>query len=274
MKKVLFTLLSVIIGVQNVTFACGGYDGSESYFNLFTQHIVNDKSFTPFFRTYSIGFYDEEGRIEIPDENIEDWQTYFQNQLTYAQCKELVYKVSMNDLNALKKGKEPKSKLVKKLTAGFYKKYQEGIDYLIEAKYLQPYMRIKHQASEEGWDYYDEEKSLDATNLNYEHTVSALISLYNAAQNPQIKLRYGYQLVRFYHYTRKYQEAVKAFDTYVKTLGLKMAPYYLALDQYAGVLRALGMADEANWNFFQVFLHSKSRKASVYSSLTFGDEET
>jgi hypothetical protein len=31
---------------------------------------------------------------------------------------------------------------LKKLGFGFYQKYKEGIDYLIEAKYLEPYMRI------------------------------------------------------------------------------------------------------------------------------------
>ena len=37
-----------------------------------------------------------------------------------------------------------------------------------------------------------------------------------------IKLRYAYQLVRFNHYNLKFDEAVKAFNTYAAPLKLKM----------------------------------------------------
>jgi hypothetical protein len=43
-------------------------------------------------------------------------------------------------------------------------------------------------------------------------------------------------------------------------LKLKNAIYWDALDQKAGALRGLKKKDEANWDFFQVFIHRKPIK--------------
>jgi hypothetical protein len=110
----------------------------------------------------------------IPDDNIETWKKYFNNQLNYAETKDLVYKVSMNDLNALKNG-APSNPLLQKLGINFYQKYKEGIDYLIEAKYLEPYMSINYIESENSFYYNREENRKNATALDYNKTISALL---------------------------------------------------------------------------------------------------
>jgi len=225
----------------------------------------------PFLHSYSTRFYTDFKPSMIPDENIDSWKRYFNNQLSYAQTEYLVNKMNINDLNALKKG-SPTNQLLITLGPGFYQKYSEGIDYLIEAKYLEPYMKINYIESGDSFYYREPETTgKNATNLDYNKTVSALTSLYNAAKNPEIKQRYGYQLVRFNHYTRNYDAAVKAFKTYVEPLRLKGASYIMALDQLAGAQRGLGMNTEANWNFFQVFRDSKSRKESAFVSMKLSD---
>ena len=120
-------------------------------------------------------------------------------------------------------------------------------------------MRINYIENTDPY-YYRDEKTADknATQLNYTKTNAALISLYKAATNPDIKLRYAYQLVRFNHYSRKYQPAIDAFQTYVEPLKLKNHMYYYALDQKAGAERGLKLFDKANWDFFQVFKNTKN----------------
>jgi hypothetical protein len=54
----------------NQSKACAWYDPDYDYFNLFTQNIIRDKSFTPFLLTYSSRFYEDEKAV-IPNENIE-----------------------------------------------------------------------------------------------------------------------------------------------------------------------------------------------------------
>ena len=247
--------------------ACAWYDPDYEYFNLFTQSIIKDKTYLPFLHTLSNRFYGHE-HYEIPNENIEAWEKYFGNSLNYAETKLLVEKMPVSELNAFKKGNS-NNPVLKKL--GNYQKHLEAIDYLIEAKYLEPFMKISYGENTDSF-YNDSDQPIkNATNLDYNKTISALTSLYNAAKNPEIKLRYGYQLVRFNHYVHQYQKSVDAFKTYVEPLQLKSAPYYLALDQFAGAQRGLQLFDEANWNFFQVFINSKSRKENVFTSMKLSD---
>lgn len=250
--------------------ACSWSDPDYDYFNLFTQSIIKDKSYLPFLHNYSARFYTDYKASRITDENIETWQKFFNNQLNYSETDYLVNKISLNELNDLKK-RSPNNQLLKKLGAGFYTKHREALDYLIEAKYLEPYMKINYVETADSFYYRENESDKNATNLDYNKTISALTSLYNAAKNPEIKQRYGYQLVRFNHYTRNYDAAVQAFKTYVQPIALKGAPYYMALDQLAGAQRGLQMGSDANWNFFQVFKNSKSRKESAFISMKLSD---
>lgn len=269
MKKIILSSAFVFL-LSAKSAACSWYDPDYEYFNLFTQSIIKDKSYLPFLHTLSNRFYGHE-HYEIPNENIESWQKYFGNSLTYSETQTLVEKMPMKELNAFKKEGTGNSILSK---LGTYHKYKEGIDYLIEAKYLEPFMRISYTESPDSF-YYDRDETLkNATDINYDKTIAALTSLYNAAKIPEIKLRYGYQLVRFNHYTHNYQKSTEAFKTYVEPLKLKSAPYYMALDQLAGAQRGLNMTSDANWNFFQVFMNSNSRKESAFVSMKFSDSAT
>ena len=269
MKKHLLSLavLSLFYTESN---ACAWSDPDYEYFNLFTQSIIKDKSYLPFLHSYSTRFYTDFQQSQIPDENIYSWKKFFNNQLSYVETDNLVNKMNINDLNALKKG-APTNQLLIKLGSGFYSRYHEAIDYLIEAKYLEPYMKINYVESPDSFYYSGNKNDKNATNLDYHKTIAALTSLYNAAKNPEIKQRYGYQLVRFNHYTRNYDSAVQAFKTYVEPVKLKGSTYFMALDQLAGAQRGLEIKSDANWNFFQVFMNSKSRKESAFVSMKLSD---
>lgn len=271
MKKQILSLAIIATFYQNVN-ACSWYDPDYDYFNLFTQSIIKDKSYTPFLLTYSNWFYDDK-KIMLPDDNINAWQKYFGNTLTLPETYYLVNKITLTDLNNLKKG-TPTNPLLKKLGTASYQKYKEGYDYLIEAKYLEPYMMISHVDNPNSFYYNDNENSKSVIELDNKKTINTLKSLYTAAKNPEIKIRYGYQIVRFLHYNRDYQGTINAFNTYVEPLKLKTAPYYMALDQYAGALRGLGKKEDANWNFFQVFLNSNRNKEAAFTSMTLSDEKS
>lgn len=269
MKKYLLSL-AVLSLFYTESHACAWSDPDYEYFNLFTQSIIRDKSYLPFLHSYSTRFYSDFKPSQIPDDNIYTWKKFFNNQLNYAETDYLVNKMNINDLNALKKG-APSNPLLVKLGAGFYPKYREAVDYLIEAKYLEPYMKINYVETPDSFYYRENDSGKNATNLDYSKTTAALAALYNAAKNPEIRQRYGYQLVRFNHYTRNYDAAVQAFKKYVEPIRLRGSAYFMALDQLAGAQRGLEMKSDANWNFFQVFMNSSSRKESAFVSMKLSD---
>lgn len=266
MKK--WTLSILILGsFLSKTQACAWYDPDYDYFNLFTQSIITNKSYLPFLLTYSNPFYSDSKTL-IPDENITAWQKFFKGRLSYSETVFLVEKLSIAELNAYKKSGKTNAILQK---IGTFSQNQEAIDYLIEAKYLEPFMRINYVESPDSFYYPESENKKNATQLDYEKTVAALKSLFQATKNPEIKLRYAFQLVRFNHYSRKYREAISAFQTFVEPLKLRTAPYFMALNQLAGAQRGLAMKDEANWNFFQVFMHSNRAKENAFVSMKLTD---
>lgn len=262
MKKFILVALLIFYGESK---ACSWSDPDFDYFNLFTQDLIQNKTYTPFLLTYSQAFYGSE-TSQIRDENIEAWQNFFKNKLTYEETQSLVTKIDLKHLNNLKAGKLTNN-LFKKLGKDFYTKNKEALDYLIEAKYLEPYMRINFVENKDSFYQTEASNSKNATQLNYSKTIAALKSLYSAAKNPEIKLRYTYQIVRFDHYTRHFDEAIKDFKIYAEPLKTDTPIYYYTLDQKAGAERGLKQMKAANWDFFQVFIHSKNRKESAFTSL-------
>lgn len=266
MKKILFSAAVFFLAV-NEGKACADSYSEGYYFSLFSQSIIRDKAYIPFLHTYDTRFF-EGPKVKVIDDNIELWRKYFGNRFNYDETEYLVNHMNINDLNQYKNGGTGNA-LLNRL--GAYGNYREGIDYLIEAKYLEPFMRINFVEGSDSFYYRENENPQNATLLNYDRTVAALTSLYNETKSPEIKARYGYQLVRFNHYTRNYQQAIDAFNQYVKPLNVKSSPYWLALDQLAGAQRGLNQGQEANWNFFQVFMHSNTRKESAFVSMKLSD---
>ncbi len=268
MRRIVLTL-GLIMAMFNESHACADYEADGDYFNLFTQSIIQDKSYLPFLLSYSNRFYDHT-HYEIPDDNIIQWQKFFQNKISYDEAKKLVYQLSLDDLNRYKKGVTTHPILSK---LGSYAQNSEAIDYLIQAKYMEPYMYIYFEETPDTFSYYyrdDHQKNVSL--LNYDKIVNTLKSLYQASKHPEIKLRYGYQLVRFQHYYKKYEQAIADFKQYVAPLNLKTTPYYWALEQMAGAQAGLKMQNEANRNYFEVFMHSPIRRESAFISMKLTDE--
>ena len=122
MKKKIIALFTIALFYEQNQ-ACSWYDPEFEYFTLFTQNIIKDKSYSPFLLTYSSKFYSSDSKIA--DDNISAWRTFFGNKLTYAETENLVYKVSLQDLQNLKKGNSQNA-LLQKLGSNFYQKNNDS----------------------------------------------------------------------------------------------------------------------------------------------------
>ncbi len=271
MKKIALSFLLAFATFQGVQ-ACIWYEPDLEYFNLFTQSIIKNKSYTPFLLTYS-NYYYEKAAGANDDENILSWQAYFDNKTDYQQTEEIVYRMPLEELEKMRNGRAGNA-LLRQLGSDFYGKYSEGIDYLITAKSFEPFMRVYSVANSDfDYYYYEKEENHNVSELDCGSNIALFRNMYDAVTDPQIKIRYAYQLVRFQHYKRLYEDAIADFENYVEPLNLKNAVYYMALDQLAGAQRGAGEIEDANWNFFQVFLHSNRQKVSAYSSMKLTNQD-
>ncbi|NDV64606.1 hypothetical protein [Bacteroides sp. 224] len=261
MKKILIIVLSLLLSSSKL-WSCG-WDEEEyySYYSLiFSQELINDSRYYPFLLDFYLPYYETD---ETKFGNIEEWSTYLH--IPYEQAYYLVFKASEENVLRLLANKNVEDEQLKFADRNFVSMHTEALQYLLTAKELEPYMTISGAFSND-WSYYEDSET-DIDKLPYNQINLKLQKAWKQAKNKEIKLRYGYQLVRFAHYNKRYQEAVDLFDLYVEPLNLKSEMYYYALSQKAGAIRGLGDVITANSLFFQVFSYSIDLKTTALSSM-------
>lgn len=264
MRKKLLLVAVMLTALWGKSFACGWDEGDWYYYNLFNQEIMSDERYRPFLLIYGSRYYTND---TLRNGNIEEWRQYLG--LSYDETKYLVFKASRSDLQNLSKGKRAVDENLSFASADFMKNQKQALLYLAYAKYLEPFMRIiPGEDTDFYWDLPEYEHN--AGDLDYEKVKTVLTKSWNAESDNELKLRYGYQLVRLAHYTRRYQEAVQLFEQYVEPLKMRTEMYYYALAQKAGALRGMGETQRANRDFIRVFANSYDLKTMAYTSLTMG----
>ena len=262
MKKALITL-SVFAAFSIKIFACADSGEDNNYYNLFNQAIVHSPQYQPFLMTMDNPYYEtnEEG---VQDEKIEEWANYLG--ISYDNAYHLVYKTTKNSIDQIVKTNQMKDKNLNFINPEFVKKYKQALLYLSYAKYLEPFMNHNYIDTGDSWSFFPRSEK-NATQLDYNKVMNVLERSYNAESDKELKMRYAYQIVRFAHYNNQYIEAIKLFKKYVEPLNQKSVMYYYALDQKAGAERAVGNYMQANYDFFEVFSHTKNRKLSAFNSM-------
>ncbi|SFW24688.1 hypothetical protein SAMN02927921_00676 [Sinomicrobium oceani] len=243
-------------------FCAGGWGEDYSYYNLFAQENIEEPQYQAFLLTYENIFYTpDQPDPTLKNENIEEWQQYLGT--TYDQAQYLVFGSKREDLRALAQGKPTADSKLGFADKGFVSKHKQALLYLAYAKYLAPYMAVKGDQRY----YWGDKPRHTVDELDYDKVIGVLEKSWQAETDKELKLRYGYQLVRFAHYNRNYREAVAYFNTHVESLDHKPIMYYYALDQKGGAERGLGNFMQANDDFFRFFTHTRNRKEEAYTSM-------
>lgn len=238
---------------------CGWwYEEDEMYYNLFNQLLLKEKGLRPFLLTATPGFFETE--TTLSDENIDSWMSFLKHDrqlenLDKQAVSELVYHTPLDKLQA--KHCLPGSSYTILANS---KTGKQVITYLQYAKTLEPY-------AQENTETWETTRVNPPSKEKYKILLEEGIRQWNLCNYNELKLRYGYQLVRLAHYAGHNEEALVLFDKYVESVRKEHIIYYYALEQKGGVLYNLGRKAEANYLFCQVFDHSDCRKKSAYNSI-------
>lgn len=247
MKKILCAC-AIALATCGTAGACGyDYDDFETYGTWFFSSFEDDYSF------FSTQKYKG---------NIEDWTKYLG--ISYEDAEYLVLKVGKNEIEAAINGylADPKLKF---MNADFVKKNRRALQYLVCAKTIEPYATRDYNPYWE-WGYYWNDEGPAISELG-EEFVETLIQACETETDKELKLRYGYQLVRYAHYLHRYSDAVAYFDKYVEPLKIKNEVYYYALSQKAGAEYNLSKYSQAVKNFVSVYVNSTDLKEKAYQSI-------
>lgn len=258
MKYLISTLLCI---VSCASFACGGGYDEDYYHYNFLDYSLYEEAIGQF--EIDGMYHHGNGGLYLADnDNLDAWYTYFGKKATLLELAQLVYKVPLDDLLAIKKGGSGKSLSLENSTVvPIWKKGKkiEALDYLIYAKRCQ-----KPADYESSW-YYER----DIDQENFEKLIDDGLVLMDQTRSKEIKLRLAYQLVRMAHYSGKFELAVELFEKYLKGHKSGHVIYYYALEQLGGVFRKLGRPGEAAYTFSRVFALCPSRREVALRSYQF-----
>ncbi|TAE14221.1 MAG: hypothetical protein EAZ95_10155 [Bacteroidetes bacterium] len=193
--------------------------------------------------------------------NLNDWLAYLNNKPKLDDVRQIVYKVSANDMQAIRGYVSAgKGNLSPDLQKNSLIKYWQGnkdieaIDYLFYAKTCEgqagtfdDWETPKRDMSQVKW-------LADAGKKYYAEKAS----------NDFLKVRFAYQAIRMAHYSNQYNKAIGWYDELVKPLeGKTNSPIvHWALAHKAGCLMSAGKEGEANFLFAQIFDKCPSKRVS------------
>ena len=276
MKKIIIAIVLLSATYTKIN-ACSWSSEDGSFYNLFNQQLISDKSLLPFFLTYDETFYsgnglnDDATATQEIDYNILEWKKYFNNQLNEQELHYFVYQSSVADLSKISTSKSLKG-INDTLKKQIYltDKGIEAINYLLFAKKCEPFATSSEESDDENWYYGSIRKKM--TKPEFMSTAKDGNLLYAATKDTDIKLRIAYQLVRLSHYGGFNDDAIRYFNTYVVPLKQKTLLYYYALEQKAGALFNQKKFAEAGNAFAEVFHNTTDRKIPCYASFRISNQ--
>ncbi len=255
---------------QNII-GCGpGVDPYDYYTSFFQPGAHGATAFKPFYYSSYVFLYDEEEPISPADQLAEEWSNFCGNAVTVKDAKNFVMKFDVKDVRTLynniekkQAAKIPDSVQRNSMSAYFANKRDlEGLGYIIYAKQVEPFVTGDYN-------YWE---AINRDSLKMDKWLKNGQQLFNAAKDPFYKLKYAYQVVRLAHYSGRFQDAVKFYDSYVagnNTVSV-LQPMSLALK--AGALYNTGQAQEATYLFSKAFAESDVKKISNYISFSWAKD--
>ncbi len=252
MKKKLIIIIVVLLCRSTIStqiLGCG-WDPYESYsYHLFNPHFIEAEGYGPFIKEQLYGSWESYHDKPIYKKNIELWKKLLPG-WSSKNIEDALTSKSNDVFEKIWEGKKDG------LGNQVYK-------YMVYARTCSDQHKVRVRYS---WSYDDvvEDKEPDLTSF-----IEEGYKYFLTETNQQLKIRYAYQLIRNYHYSKRYQEAIDFYKDKVENLFPKNEMYYYVMDQVAGCYYSLEDYDKAAYLFLQVYSHSYDRKVSSYTSYKF-----
>lgn len=254
-----FISLSFAFLSAYIAFACAGGDWEDGYESNFTpETFIGNKSYHPFFFSYLFYYgiyYDVEHNTRFNQNNVDDWQGYLgknvpQKALSYWLNEVPEYETGqLNDYLQGKRnnigGEANAQKHAESLKiAG--EKAQNFAVYLNLAKKCENFAAL---SPINYWEY--DPKTPKPDKSSYKAVVAGLFAGFEATQDPFLKQRYWFQIVRYYFYFEPAQ-AIAFFDKH-QAIFAKNTIYWRSLAYVAGAYYKQKDYAKANYYYSRVF---------------------
>lgn len=252
--------LFLIVFPYNII-GCGPSADPYDYYTSFFDNKLSDvQGYKPFYYTGYLFLYDVDEPQNQTDVLAREWAAYAG--ITDAkEADRFINIFNRNHINNLYLHIEKKQPLaipdsVKNngMTAYFIKsKDLEGLGYVLYAKQVQPFVI----GNAEEWE------AIKRDSVKMIRLAKNGIQLFRAAKTDLFKLKYGYQVLRLFHYSGNYPEVLSFYEE-LKNNPVQSILQQLSLSLKAGALLRLNKNEEAAWLFSKAFAASPVKRVSNY----------
>ncbi len=204
--------------------------------------------------------YSNSLNMMYPDENIQEWKKIIGNVITDEDIIFLVYESTLEEVEKLKDGNIYYYNLFADIIEE--SEMDEVIEYLIYAKKVESVLSPDDQYY---WEY-------TVNTSEVEKHINIGKKIINTIDDTMIKQRYAYQLIVLYRYVEKYEEAIKLYNDFFKTIPQNEQSIikYWAMSHVAYCYKAEGEELKSDLMFLDVFYYSDAKK--LYSYQTYSSE--
>ena len=258
----------LLVNLPANIFGCAGGDENpyDYYISFFHQELPDTKGYHSFYYTSYSFLYDREENLTPSDVLSQEWADYCGSPVTAGDAKDFVFEFSSEYIDSLytvtknKKRFKKNAPLEANSMSNYFLQYKdpEALQYISYAKKVQPYV-IGDPAE---WE------SISRDSLAMDSLIKNGQQLFARSKKDFIKLKYGYQLVRLAHYSKRYDDAIKWYDDYVATNKTQSILQQMSMALKAGALHRLARQKEAALFFSKAFTSSQVKRISNYMSFT------
>ncbi|OWY19567.1 hypothetical protein C7N43_37810 [Sphingobacteriales bacterium UPWRP_1] len=264
--------MAAILALWFILVQCGYFPwGEEVRFGLFNPNTAGLPQHKPFYFTtrFLHNGADEVYKQGI-DENLAEWEAYFNKKCTAKMVENLLYandfefNIADADIENLDQLKETPAYAQSVVRYLLNKPDYETLAYLVFAKQCERELVV---FTYNAWDYSDEETNNQPT----DDKLQALNSLLETAKiqiakapNDFLRLRYGYQMVVLTRYLNDWAQCAKLYKQYVETSPATSVLRYWAMQHYGTALFHLGKKAEADYQFSMVYANCANKRVRAW----------
>jgi hypothetical protein len=244
--------------------ACGPYDPSYHYFNLFVPEWIFSDEYSPTFATNNDNFRNIWSDAGHEDQNLKSWNTFFGGKVNQDALKYVLYG-TYHQAYYPKERRAVLNDILFEDANLSDTKIQASKTYLNLALDLEP---IANQ-NPSSWNY----KPDAIPETEKDKVIFKLERELDKAKSPFLKERYAFQLLKAYRYTGNRFKAKEVYDQHLKNTPEKSMIHYWAMDHIAGIYLSEGKNGQGYYHFLKVFKNSPNRRYSAYYSFNIGNEK-
>ena len=245
------------------TKACGYYDPSYHFFNLFVPEWVLAEEYSPTFFTANPNYNNIWGEQDYSNDNLAEWQAFFKNDVNQEALLRILkggYSETFGDMSReglvnIHLFRESKLPAAQVEAAKRYFRLALDIEKLADVQ-------------QGWWNYEPDTLSTEQANALVGRIEQAL----KQEKFPFLKERYAFQLIKSLRHHNEFAKAVEAYQSYFGKSESKSLIRYWALDHVAGMELKQGKTGEAYHDFLTVFKECRSRRQSAYYSFNITSE--